>query len=564
MKRTSQRLLTVITVFFFLAAWTVTVSGARLPRPLPTTYLFGVDKETVDVYIEGDGTVRVDYVLDFQNDPSADPIDYVDIGTPTQAYTLGDVSANVNGTPVFDIQKSEYVEGVAIGLGTHAIPAGQKGRLQVSIPGVKNMLFPAEASAGTDYASFNFMPNFFESKYINGSTDITVTIHMPPGLTETEPKYYLPKDWPGDQNPSSGFDANDRIFFRWESKAANVYSQYTFGGAFPKKFVPAGAIINPPLFKMPAFEDMVCWGFGCLIVFFFIWSIYEGTVGARKRKLAYLPPKIKIEGNGIKRGLTAVEAAVLMEQPLDKVLTMVLFGVVKKGAGEVTTREPLAVKTITPQPEGLQPYESDFLAAFQAARPADRKKALSAMMVKIVKGLSEKMKGFSRKETIAYYTDIMTRAWAQVESANTPEVKSAKYDEVMEWTMLDKDYNGRTRNTFGQGPVFLPTWWGRYDPVYRGATFSTPTISGPSMSNSVSLPHLPGSDFAASVVNGVSSFSSNVIGDITNFTSGITNQTNPPPPPSKSSGSSGGGGGRSCACACACAGCACACAGGGR
>jgi len=30
------------------------------------------------------------------------------------------------------------------------------------------------------------------------------------------------------------------------------------------------------------------------------------------------PPKISIEGHGIKRGLTAVEAAILMEEPLDR------------------------------------------------------------------------------------------------------------------------------------------------------------------------------------------------------------------------------------------------------
>ena len=46
--------------------------------------------------------------------------------------------------------------------------------------------------------------------------------------------------------------------------------------------------------------------------------------------MQYMPPKIAIEGHGIKRGLTAVEAAILMEQPLDKVMTMILFGVVKK------------------------------------------------------------------------------------------------------------------------------------------------------------------------------------------------------------------------------------------
>jgi hypothetical protein len=30
---------------------------------------------------------------------------------------------------------------------------------------------------------------------------------------------------------------------------------------------------------------------------------------------------------------------------------------------------------------------------------------------------------FSRRETLAYYRDIMDRAWAQVEAADTPEVK---------------------------------------------------------------------------------------------------------------------------------------------
>ena len=87
---------------------------------------------------------------------------------------------------------------------------------------------------------------------------------------------------------------------------------------------------------------------------------------------------------------------------------------------------------------------------------------------------------------------------------------------------------------------------------------------------SVSLPHIPGSDFAASMVNGASTLAAGVIGDITGFTSAITNKTNPIPiqtssPKSGSGGiRGGGGGGHSCACACACAGCACACAGGGR
>jgi hypothetical protein len=189
------------------------------------------------------------------------------------------------------------------------------------------------------------------------------------------------------------------------------------------------------------------------------------------------------------------------------------------------------------------------------------------MMIDLVKSLSAKMKGFSRNETVAYYKDIMERAWAQVEAAQTPEVKSETFDKYMEWTMLDKDYDDRTRRVF-TGPVFVPTWWGHYDPTYRPST-SIPrpsTVSMPSTGSpgggGFSLPTLPGSAFAASMVRGVQNFSSGVVGNVSEFTSTITNRTNPPPPPSRSSSSGRSGGG--CACACACAGCACACAGGGR
>jgi len=199
------------------------------------------------------------------------------------------------------------------------------------------------------------------------------------------------------------------------------------------------------------------------------------------------------------------------------------------------------------------------------------------MVVNLVKGVSEKMRGFSRNETISYYRYIIEEAWQQVEAAGTPEVKSAKYDEVMEWTMLDRIYDERTRRTFSSGPVFVPNWWPRYDPAFGLATISpsgTPISLPTSVGGGpVSLPQLPGSDFAASLVKGVQNFSSNAVGSVSDFTISVTNKTNPPPPPNTYDSSDrgsrgnlfgGGGGEHHCACACACAGCACACAGGGR
>ena len=261
-----------------------------------------------------------------------------------------------------------------------------------------------------------------------------------------------------------------------------------------------------------------------------------------------------------------MEAAILLEQPLDKVLTMILFATVKKGAVEVTATEPLKIKAITPDPEGLQPYETQFIKAMTKDDKKATRSDLQDMMIELVKGLAGKMKGFSRKETVEYYKDIVQRAWAQVEAADTPEVKSEKFADTMEWTMLDKDYDDRTRRTFQSGPVYVPTWWGRYDPTFpRSApAASGPAPSLPSSKGGLSLPTLPGSTFAASVVRGVENFSGNVVGDIGEFTGAVTNKTNPIPVSTSSGGSSGRSGGGGCACACACAGCACACAGGGR
>ncbi len=548
------------------------------------TYLFSVDSEDVTVTITAQGTMDVDITYVFSNSTSASPLDYVDVGLPNKNFSLSDVSASVDGHAIYDITYAEpkYVHngnGVTLGLGSNSILPGQSGTVALSVKGVTSVLYNADQKEIPDYASFQFSPSWFDSQFVTGTTTVTMTLVLPPAITPDEPRYFLPEGgWPGGTTPEAGHTSAGQVYYRWHSNAANAYTQYTFGAAFPKSYVPESAITTAPPVDWGQFIGYLC----CLGLFVLVIVIIViAARNASKRKLQYLPPKISIEGNGIKRGLTAVEAAVLMEQPMDKVLTMILFSVIKKGAAEVTTREPLEVAALATVPPDLQPYETEFLNAFKL-KGAERQKALQEMMVSLIKTLSEKMKGFSRKETITYYEQITERAWAQVTAADTPEVKSQKYEEVMDWTMLDKNYDNRTRDVFGSGPVFLPTWWGHYDPVYRptastvgiprvGKT-STGSMPQPSVLNRpVSLPHLPGSDFAASMVKGVQGFSGNVIGSLSAFTSAITNRTNPVPKPvvTTSSGggwrsSGGGGGGHSCACACACAGCACACAGGGR
>jgi hypothetical protein len=540
-----------------------------------------VTRQIVDVTFNEDGSVNIEYVWDFANNPGpgVSPIEFVDIGLPPRSrVSLGNVSATVNGNPVRNITEADpqFVEGggdgISLDLRPNAIQPGQTGQVYVFIGGVEGVIYSGGRDTQPDYISFEFTPSWFGSQYAQGPTDMTVTFYLPPGIQPDEPIYYTPSNnWPGPDEPESAITDQDRIYYSWSSNQASPSTRYVFGAGFPERYVPAGAITSPPLININT-DTLCCIGVGFFFALLFGLIIFGAIVGSRKRKLQYLPPKISIEGHGIKRGLTAIEAAVLMEQPMDKVLTMVLFSTIKKGAAVVARRDPLEIEVNKLAPE-LQPYENDFLNAFQAKNQTERRKLLQDMMIGLVKSVSEKMKGFSRKETIDYYQTIMTQAWAQVEAADTPEVKGQKYEEVMDWTMLDRRFGDRTQEVFGGRPVIVPTWWHRYDPVYRGGQGGTaaprpvtsPTSLPTGQAGGGGLPRLPGSDFAASMVNGMQSFSANVIGDLTSFTGGVTNKTNPVPKTTYTSGrSGGGGGGRSCACACACAGCACACAGGGR
>lgn len=529
------------------------------------TYLFTLDREVVDVYWEADGTLSLTYEFVFTNQPFASPIDYVDVGLPHN-WNLSDTYAEVNGTEIFHIQSSAYVDGAELGLGGNAIRPGQTGTVRFQIAGIRDVLYVDSSDDG--YASAVFSPTFFDSQFVTGSTDLTVIYHLPPGVQPDEPRWHTP---PGgfQAEPFTGFDQQGRVTYTWQNPAANGHTNYLFGASFPAAYVPATAISQPSFWENLGIDFEAIFGFlvfggVCLVVAAIpVFSI----ISARRRRLKYLPPKIAIEGHGIKRGLTAIEAAILLEEPMDKILTMILFAVIKKGAASVLSKDPLNLDVSDPLPKDLRAYEKDFLIAMRGDGSAKRRIALQNTMVNLVKSVSRKMKGFSRRETRKYYEDIIRRAWAQVEKENTPEVRSEVYDKVMEWTMLDRDYDDRTRRVFQGQPVFIPTWWHRYSLPRQslgGAPAKTPTSVNRPTPGGTSLPHLPGSDFAASVVTGTQNFAGGVIGNLNTFTSGITQKTNPVPKPTSSSSSRSSGGGSSCACACACAGCACACAGGGR
>jgi hypothetical protein len=575
-----------------------------LPGPIARAqdYGFTVDRNLAWVYIQEDGSVDIVYRITFTCDSGAHPIDIVDIGLPNQYYDLTTATATIDDLPVASIRKSEWLDnGVEVHLGSEKIMPGETGRVRLEITN-PHMVYQDSEDAG--YASVLFSPNWFGSEFTHGTTDLRVTMYFPPGVRPEETRYL--------EQFTQADMVSGRPVMTWIVEAAQPDRQYTFGVSFPRRYVQKvyvqpgeqvpGASPRPTV--APARKptsgsttdsgEFVCDAALCLgSIFFSIVGGGTAAVKSRRKRMDYMPPLMSVEGMGIKRGLTAVEAAVLLEAPLNKVLTMILFGLVKKQAVRVTSERGLArvcpnchaenpldvilctgcgmslrqlpeapemrtrFRVAESLPEELYPYENDFLAAISEDGTLENRQ-LMTVMTSLIQSVSQKMKGFHAKDTIAYYRDIVARAWKQVEAPDTPEL----VDQNLEWMMADEAFEQKMSDTFGEEPIPMPIWWWADGgaPAMAAATPATPGQAAP-LAEAPQAP--PGSQFANSVVNRIEGISNTLVRDVSALTTGVADVTHPVAA-EKGSGLASKGGGFSCACACACAGCACACAGGGR
>jgi hypothetical protein len=531
------------------------------PPALAQDYRFNLRQNIVHLFINPDGRVHIVYDLTIAADAGSDPLDVFDIGLPNDSYDLSEVRASIDGVPLDRISDSPYVSpGIAVELGSQAIRPGQTGTLHVEAT-VRNMIY--QDTDDPEYASIEFAPTWFDSQFVHGTTYLEVNFHFPPGVTSEEPRYH--------SQPFTDARVEDnRVIYTWADQDASGSRQYVFGASFPKVYLEEGVVQTAPALSLNL--DAIC---SSPVIWFIViglgWVFFSviGSRAQKRRKMRYLPPELAVEGTGIKRGLTAVEAAILLEAPLDRVMTMILFGLVKKRVVAVMSQKPLRLEVLKEQPEGakLRYYERRFLNAIKEDGTLAQGE-LRDLAIDLIGDVNKKLTGFSRSESKAYYRDIAARAWQQVEAADTPEVLGERWGEGLEWTMLEDDWDDRTREVFRDRPVVVPSWWWLYRPWAAhtspaGGT-STGPIPAPAPSGGgtpVTLPTLPGGDFANTVVSGIENAANTVVSGVESFTGKVTQTTNPPP---KSSSSSSRGGGYSCACACACAGCACACAGGGR
>ena len=173
--------------------------------------------------MESDGTSSLDYYLTFTNQPGGHSIEFVDVGMPNGAFDFDSIRADIDGSPLsvsLDFQ-GEGTSGFAVEMGSHAIPPGSTGTVHVYVGRVSDVLYNDDEDS--NYASAVFAPLYYLSNVITGTTDMTVTYHLPPGVKPEEPRWHsAPSGFPSE--PETFLDDEGRVTYRWRDHGCRRFA----------------------------------------------------------------------------------------------------------------------------------------------------------------------------------------------------------------------------------------------------------------------------------------------------------------------------------------------------
>jgi hypothetical protein len=509
--------------------------------------VYSIDHQWCQLFINQDGTV--DLIYNITLTVSSGVASAVDIGQPNADFTVGPAVDQYGNQLQAQDTSSPSNNQTTVTL-NQPLTAGNSIWFTLTT-NVANMFYNDTTNPGN--WGMEFAPEWMPVPI----SDVRVQIIFPPNTTMSDvvtlPGKFL--------NSTSTVEGNFAAF--WEIPVLQANQKYIIGVSFPAGLLPnyhpssGGASLGsylPLLILLPVIGVFVV---GIVVLF--------------ARKSSYSSPRVSMESLGIRRGFTAVEASYLLDMKPPQIVTEILYSLLQKRAVWAEATKPsLKLRVLSPyenktgtKENPLRYYEIDFLTSLRADGTLDEEKLAHTVMF-LRDTVEQKMRGYSRKDTVEYYRKIVSQAWTQVEQAGTVELASNAYDEQLLWLMLDQNQRTRTETVF-RDRVFQPNplwfwWWYGYTTYHPHPTY-TPNVNAPAQSGKP--PAIPGVEFANNIATAVENTSSNIVVNLEKFANSIL-----PPAPKVSHEPARHGADcvcacHACACACACVSCACACAGGG-
>lgn len=512
-------------------------------------YYFG--QEWVKIWINQDGSIDLFYNMSLTLE-SGDDINWISIGQPNEDFTIGqakDQYGNILQTS--DISSSgDYKARVDL---KSPLRSGETIWFTLTT-NVARMIFEDQIYPGNDGMQFTL--SWFQATII----DSRITIILPPQVSQSEVRT-------GEVLWSNTLQEEDRLAIYWEKQNNSPNERFSVAVSYPKQegwtsYDQSG----------DGFTDLFG-DFGLLFLIGGLILVIIIIIALASRKQPYTKPKVGIESLGILRGLTAVEASYLLDLKPTKIVTEILYSLLKKRAIWVQSTKPSLKFSIQEKFQDntgtrknpLRYYEIDFLKAIKKDGILDEKKLANTVMF-LRSTVEKKLKGYCRKDTVEYYKKIVDKAWSQVKAAQTPQLASQAYDEQLLWLFLDPKLEDKTQIAF-QNQNFNP------NPMWFWYLYSTGSYQSKSPNKSITkpptstqkAPSIPGADFANNIATAVENSANNLVVSLEKFANSIL----PSPPTPKTSKQPAHQKAKcvcacaACACACACVSCACACAGGG-
>jgi len=501
-----------------------------------------LNHEYAKIWINTDGTIDLLYNITITC--TREVIHYVKVGQPKGDFTIGAAKDEDGHNLTTSIMSSGGDYKVRVNLYS-AISAGQSASFTL-LTNVGHMIWEDEDNPGN--VGMQFIPCWWDARV----NELRVAVVLPKGVTNDTVR--LTPNW------TSTSIEEGRFVLYWEEHNLQPSVQFPCGVSFPKEYVEYYDVRGKGIdWNIVGYVvlGVLAVGVCCVVIVF--------------RKRGYINPILRIETLGVRRGLTAVEASNLLDFPPTKIVTEILYSLLMKKAVWVKATTPAlkleAMKQFRDKTgtyeTPLRYYEKSCLEAIKKNGALDEVK-LAETIMQLRDTVETKLRGYCRRDTIAYYKNIVAKAWQQVRRAGTPELASKAYNENLLWLLLDKNFESQTKGAFSD-KVFKPEtdwWWYWYGYTYY---YPKPTYK-PLPATTKPPPTIPGAEFANNIVTSIEKTADNIVANIEKFANSIL----PAPPPSQHTSRQPAHheancvcACASCACVCACVSCACACASGG-
>jgi len=507
--------------------------------PVHAAVTYSVEQEWVQVWINNDGSIDIRYNITLTY-RSGSPQGIVTVGMPRGGFRIDyvqDVSGN--NLDYDDVSSGDYY-GIDVTLESPIVLNRPNTFIIYAV--VPGMVSTDATNPGN--VGMQFFPTTFPDA-IGPIESLRVVIILPEGVTSGEVKY--PTGMPFD----NVFTEGSNLVVYWERKSWPAYQEFRAGVSLPEKYVNLG----PNILQFVAIGAAIVAAVGVILIIY-----------VRFGKASYIKPRISIEALGAARGLTSVEAPVVLDLKPVRVLTMVLFGLLLKRVVAVTAVDPLIKlqrlerSADEPSPR-LWYYEIDYLGALRPEGGLEET-SLAQTYLELRDTVDQKLRGYSRADTANYYRSVVNKAWEQVTQAGTPELKGEAVDQNIEWLLADEGFDEKFRVALPPEIIILPRpdwWW-----YWHGPHFPPGKAPVPPTAPTQTKP-IPGQDFANNIVRGLEKAANGMVKNVQDF----TNRLVPAPVAARQRPVRGQSSCicacAQCACACACVSCACACAhGGGR